>query len=189
MKKLNAETDLLEIIKKLRVHDFASEITLKPSQRDMVNFFDEYKLKTEKEKKRDKKKIKAAGFDEEYKGQAAKEYVNVADGVKTGHKTKRILRSVNRINREPDKIDAIVVGRITNQRVKRKKSKQGVNMVSFINAVQTIGKKHNAASNSQIVGLVKPASRTKKPVVLDVPEVIEEQDSSEETSSSSDDQE
>jgi len=156
LKKLNAETDLLEIIKKLRVHDFASEITLKPSQRDMVNFFDEYKLKTEKEKKRDKKKIKAAGFDEEYKGQAAKEYVNVADGVKTGTKTKRILKSVTRINHNPDKIDAIVVGRITNQKVKRRK--QAVNMISFINAVKTIGNKHNVKSNSQIIGLVKPPS-------------------------------
>ena len=44
--KLNAETDLLEIIKKLRVHQFASEMALKPSQRDLVNFFDAYKLKT-----------------------------------------------------------------------------------------------------------------------------------------------
>ena len=44
--KLNAETDLLEIIKKLRVHQFASENVLKPSQRDLVNFFDAYKLKT-----------------------------------------------------------------------------------------------------------------------------------------------
>ena len=44
--KLAAETDILEIIKKLRVHQFASEVALKPSQQDLVNFFDEYKLKT-----------------------------------------------------------------------------------------------------------------------------------------------
>ena len=42
--KLNEELDILEIIKKLRVHQFASTVTLKPHQRDLINFFQEYKL-------------------------------------------------------------------------------------------------------------------------------------------------
>ena len=42
--KLYEEIDILEIIKKLRVNKFTSEIVLKPGQRDLVNFFEEYKL-------------------------------------------------------------------------------------------------------------------------------------------------
>ena len=42
--KLFEEIDILEIIKKLRVNKFTSEVFLKPRQRDLVNFFDEYKL-------------------------------------------------------------------------------------------------------------------------------------------------
>ena len=42
--KLAEELDILEIIKKLRVHQFASQVTLKPHQRDLVNFFQEYKI-------------------------------------------------------------------------------------------------------------------------------------------------
>ena len=41
--KLNEELDILEIVKKLRVSHFANQITLKPHQRDLVNFFQEYK--------------------------------------------------------------------------------------------------------------------------------------------------
>ncbi len=37
---------MLEIVKKLRIFKFASDCTLKPRQRDLVNFFDEYKLKS-----------------------------------------------------------------------------------------------------------------------------------------------
>ena len=43
-KKLSHEVDILEIVKKLRVHQFASEVTLKPNQMDMVNYFDQYTL-------------------------------------------------------------------------------------------------------------------------------------------------
>ena len=42
--KLYEEIDILEIIKKLRVNKFTSEVVLKPRQRDLVNFFEEYKL-------------------------------------------------------------------------------------------------------------------------------------------------
>lgn len=37
--KLYDEIDLLEIVKKLRVNQFASDVVLKPRQRDLVNFF------------------------------------------------------------------------------------------------------------------------------------------------------
>ena len=43
--KLNVEIDILDIVKRLRVHQFASEVILKPRQRELVNFFDDYKLK------------------------------------------------------------------------------------------------------------------------------------------------
>ena len=43
-KKLFSEIDILEIIKKLRVAYFASELALKPRQRWLVSFFHEYKL-------------------------------------------------------------------------------------------------------------------------------------------------
>ena len=38
--KLNLEIDILDIVKRLRVHQFASEIVLKPRQRELVSFFD-----------------------------------------------------------------------------------------------------------------------------------------------------
>lgn len=43
-KKLNEEIDILEIVKKLRVHQFTSQVTLQPHQRDLINFFREYKI-------------------------------------------------------------------------------------------------------------------------------------------------
>ena len=46
-KKLAEETDLLEIIKKIRIFKFASDCTLKPRQRDLVNFFNEYRLRSD----------------------------------------------------------------------------------------------------------------------------------------------
>ena len=48
--KLNREIDILEIVKKLRISSFANELTLKPRQRHLVGFFDDYKLKTPDEK-------------------------------------------------------------------------------------------------------------------------------------------
>jgi len=38
------------------VHQFAAEVALKPQQRDMVGFFDDYKLKTEADRKKDDKR-------------------------------------------------------------------------------------------------------------------------------------
>ena len=48
--KLNQEIDILELVKKLRVAYFASEIALKPRQRKLIGFFDDFKLKTPDEK-------------------------------------------------------------------------------------------------------------------------------------------
>ena len=39
----------MEIVKKLRVNQFASDVVLKPRQRDLVNLFLTYKLNGEKE--------------------------------------------------------------------------------------------------------------------------------------------
>ena len=50
MNKLNEEIDILEIVKKLRVTSFASEVALKPRQRRLIGFFDDFKLKTPEEK-------------------------------------------------------------------------------------------------------------------------------------------
>ena len=43
--KLSNETDLLEMVKNMRIFKFTSDIILKPRQRDLVNFFDSYKLR------------------------------------------------------------------------------------------------------------------------------------------------
>ena len=44
-KKYNTETDLLEIVKKMRVFQFMSTQMIKPHQRDLINFFDDYTIK------------------------------------------------------------------------------------------------------------------------------------------------
>ena len=46
--KLSEEMDILEIVKKLRVHQFACQQMLQPHQRDLVNFFQDYKLEEPK---------------------------------------------------------------------------------------------------------------------------------------------
>ena len=43
-KKLYEELDILEIIKKLRVNQFNSDLCLTQNQRDMVNFHQDYKI-------------------------------------------------------------------------------------------------------------------------------------------------
>ena len=47
--KLNNETDLLEMVKNMRIFKFTSDIILKPRQKDLVNFFEAYKLRETKE--------------------------------------------------------------------------------------------------------------------------------------------
>ena len=70
-KKLNEELDVLEIIKKLRVSQFAADVVLKPRQRDLVNFFQDYNLEPPKdgeghklEERRGSRGKKAANMDD-----------------------------------------------------------------------------------------------------------------------------
>ena len=42
--KLSEELDILEIVKKLRLATFASQAYLKPHQRELINFFQDYKV-------------------------------------------------------------------------------------------------------------------------------------------------
>jgi len=51
--KLNQEIDILDIVKKLRVYQFASDIVLKPDQQSLISFFDEYTLKDKGKKLRE----------------------------------------------------------------------------------------------------------------------------------------
>ena len=53
--KLGEETDILEIVKKLRVHHFACQQILKPHQRDLVNFFQDYKIDEPKKEGEERK--------------------------------------------------------------------------------------------------------------------------------------
>jgi hypothetical protein len=41
---IKEEKDILNIVKKLRINSFMSSLILKPTQTDLVNFFDEYKM-------------------------------------------------------------------------------------------------------------------------------------------------
>ena len=111
--KLNAETDLLEIIKKLRVHQFASEMALKPSQRDLINFFDVYKLKTPEQYTQEKiatSQVKTDKDDE--RGTQTDQLVNVTDVVNSGKEATRILKAVNIARNAEDPIDKAILDRI-----------------------------------------------------------------------------
>lgn len=149
--KLAAETDILEIIKKLRVHSFATEVELKSSQRDVVGFFDDYKLKTEADRKRDDKraaKLAAKGtlvHDEAGDG----ELLNLDASVKTGKQTNRILRSVLKVKNSTERTDKVIVDRITN---KNPKPRQDINITDFIGGIDDIKEKagmDNGQSNSR----------------------------------------
>ena len=59
--KLSSEIDILEIVKKMRVMMFATDMTLKLRQQKLVSFFDQYKLnisKAEREEEQ-RKRLKA----------------------------------------------------------------------------------------------------------------------------------
>lgn len=139
--KLNCETDILEIIKKLRVHQFASEVALKPSQRDMVGFFDDYKLKTEADRKKDDKRAmtlaaKGTVIDQENDdSRATDEFINLDAGVKTGKQTERILRSVCRVNASNHRTDKIIIERVMN---KNPRPRQEINIEDFLSGVDKL---------------------------------------------------
>lgn len=153
--KLAAETDILEIIKKLRVHSFAVSVSLKPSQRDLVGFFDDYKLKTEADRKKDDKraaKLIAKGTvvaDEA--GQASGEILNLDTGVKSGKQTSRILTSVMRVNESKERTDKVIIDRITNR---NPRPRQNINILDFMNAVEVI-KDKNHQSNKEVFAIAR----------------------------------
>ena len=118
IKKLNQEIDILEIVKKLRVAYFASEIALKPRQRKLVGFFDEFKLKTPDEKLEQTLRLENALNREErlsMKGIKGEEYGNMDDLIEKDQRdAARVLMAINRARAEDDPIDAIITDRITN---------------------------------------------------------------------------
>ena len=155
--KLAGETDILEIIKKLRVHQFAAEVALKPSQRDMVSFFDDYKLKTEADRKKDDKRAE----DQAKRGktvtddatQASGEILNLDQGVKSGKSTERILRSVMRVNNSKERTDKIIIDRITN---KNPRPRTNVNILDFMDGVSGLKESGgNRSSNQQLFSIAR----------------------------------
>ena len=118
------------------MHQFAAEVSLKPSQRDMVSFFDDYKLKTEADRKKDDKRAevlakKGKVATEEDTG-ASGDIINLDEGIKSGKSTERILRSVMRVNNSKDRTDKIIIDRITN---KNPRPRINLNILDFMAGV------------------------------------------------------
>ena len=118
------------------MHQFAAEVSLKPSQRDMVSFFDDYKLKTEADRKKDDKRAAALAkkgklATDEDTG-ASGDIINLDEGVKSGKSTERILRSVMRVNNSKDRTDKIIIDRITN---KNPRPRINLNILDFMAGV------------------------------------------------------
>ena len=110
-KKLFSEIDILEIIKKLRVAYFASELALKPRQRWLVSFFHEYKLESASEESSDaelRSKTITRGTSVQRKfvdrqgtiiGAETDAYGNVDDLInKKEEDVTRVLQAVNRVD-------------------------------------------------------------------------------------------
>ena len=117
--KLFEEIDILEIIKKLRVNKFTSEVFLKPRQRDLVNFFDEYKLTdvppvapVPKEKKPNTHHSIQSN-DSLLDSQPDKR-VNVEDLIENDV-AKRVITACESIDYDNDKIDKIIYQRIVGE--------------------------------------------------------------------------
>ena len=106
-KKLNEELDVLEIIKKLRVSQFAADVVLKPRQRDLVNFFQDYNLEPQQD---GQNKL------EERRGSRGKKAANMDDILNDDQKAaERVFEAVE--NCEPDKnyYDKLIYERIVNE--------------------------------------------------------------------------
>ena len=117
--KLYEEIDLLEIVKKLRVNQFASDVVLKPRQRDLVNFFQDYKLCGIKEPEPildetmtsiDNRKTQNLGA----LGKAHAAPGNLEDLIdsKEDKPTERVFDALDRVDPDQDKIDAMTYARI-----------------------------------------------------------------------------
>ena len=114
--KLYTEIDLLEIVKQLRINMFASDIVLKPRQRYLVNFFDEYKLKAEKPEEKHTKDSKAAKTklmksDHGAKGQIPEHMEDLLTGQEQVH---GIALAIKETVPEDDPIDTHIFNRIMN---------------------------------------------------------------------------
>ena len=122
--KLYEEIDLLEIVKKLRVNQFASDVVLKPRQRDLVNFFQDYKLNGAKEPEtilddstmdgsaaQNRKTANLGGL-----GQAHDAPGNLEDLISTKGKgaapTTRVINAVQKVDPDADKVDGMTYARI-----------------------------------------------------------------------------
>mmetsp|Transcript_44486 Transcript_44486/g.59019 ORF Transcript_44486/g.59019 Transcript_44486/m.59019 type:complete len:179 (-) Transcript_44486:352-888(-) len=115
--KLNQEIDILELVKKLRVAYFASEIALKPRQRKLVGFFDDFKLKTPEENLAATVKFMNDPNKDErlsMQGDRGEEYGNLDNLMDRRDKQfARIIDAVKRAKTEEDPIDSIIHDRIT----------------------------------------------------------------------------
>lgn len=145
--KLNQEIDILEIVKKLRVAYFASEMALKPRQRKLVGFFDEFKLKTPDEKLEQSMRFLSDPNKEErlsMKGVKGEDYGNLEDLIKKNERdAATVIQAVNRARAEEDPIDAIITDRITNEdardgMVASRKQAEQVNMNDFIESMSAM---------------------------------------------------
>ena len=119
--KLYEEIDLLEIVKKLRVNQFASDVVLKPRQRDLVNFFQDYKLAGDKEPEEIMDESRSSIVPDNRKtsnlgglGKAHAAPGNVEDLLdKKEHKpTDRIFDALDRVDPDADRVDAMTYARI-----------------------------------------------------------------------------
>ncbi len=156
--RLNQEIDILEIVKKLRVAFFASEIALKPRQRKLVGFFDDFKLKTPDESLAEKIKVRNELQNEErmsMTGIRGEEYGNLDDLIdKDKHEVERVIKAVNRVRADEDPIDAISHDRITNVdktdgfmwRSGYMRAK-GVNMDRFIESMSAFNRRFSMNAN------------------------------------------
>ena len=113
--KLKLEIDILDIVKRLRVHQFASEVVLKPRQRELVNFFDDYKLKDEADQeishKIQRKKTAVYG---DTKGAGTREIENLEDVLKSPEtRIDKVMKAMFNMDQN-DPIDSIIIDRITN---------------------------------------------------------------------------
>ena len=124
--KLYEEIDLLEIVKKLRVNQFASDVVLKPRQRDLVNLFLTYKLKGDKEPEElvNDTMIDSNAYEKRLSrqkssnlgglGKEAPNPFNVDDLLDS--KQSRMFKALETVSPEQDKVDKLTFKRIVPQR-------------------------------------------------------------------------
>ena len=97
------------------MHQFASEVVLKPRQRELVNFFDDYKLKDKADQEISQKiERKKTSVYNETKGASTREIQNIEDVLRsTESRIDKVMKAMLHID-ENDPIDSIIIDRITN---------------------------------------------------------------------------